>query len=61
VQTNHAESLNCLAYDLLKNALRNLIHEAVKNKTLFEPRYCWKFSTKVSGEFVLFQRNGANS
>jgi len=47
VQTNHAESLNCLAYDLLKNALRNLIHEAVKNKTLFEPRYCWKFSTKV--------------
>jgi len=49
VQTNHAESLNCLASDLFKKCVipifSGLLHEAVKNKTLFERRYCWKFST----------------
>ena len=37
MQANHAHSLNCLAFDLIKNAFRNLLHVAVKNKTLFEP------------------------
>ena len=37
MQANNAQSLNCLAFDLIKNAFRNLLHVAVKNKTLFEP------------------------
>ncbi|MEY3417187.1 MAG: hypothetical protein RL060_1299 [Bacteroidota bacterium] len=37
MQANHAQSLNCLALDLIKNALSRYSREAVKNKTLFEP------------------------
>jgi hypothetical protein len=54
MQANYAQSLNCLAFDLIKNALRNLLHEAVKNKTLFEPLDYFVFSPNLGASLFCF-------
>ncbi|MEY3451333.1 MAG: hypothetical protein RL711_1159 [Bacteroidota bacterium] len=59
MQANHAQSLNFLAFDLIKNALSRYSREAVKNKTLFEPHDYFVLPTDLGAS--LFQRNGANS
>ena len=54
MQANHAQSLNCLAFDLIKNAFRNLLHVAVKNKTLFEPHDHFVFPTELGASLFCF-------
>ena len=54
MQANHAQSLNCLAFDLIKNAFRNLLHVAVKNKTLFEPHDYFVFPTDLGASLFCF-------
>ena len=43
----HAQSLNCLAFDLIKIRDPDFLGKAVKNKTLFEPFDYFVFSTNL--------------
>ncbi|MEY3417306.1 MAG: hypothetical protein RL060_1418 [Bacteroidota bacterium] len=51
MQANHAQSLNCLAFDLIKMRDPDILGKAVKNKTLFEPLDYFVFPTNFGGEF----------